>query len=125
MFVEVGLRLRDERKRLRLLQEELAERLCVSTTSQSNYERGERSPDADYLAKAAKLGVDVQFVITGIRSTGYAGGPIELDGPATRLTADESHLVDNYRHASEEGRRALAATSAALAQPKAKLKPAA
>lgn len=95
----------------------------VQKTSQINYESGEREPKTGYLGCAAALGVDVQYVNTGLRMAVYAGGAIRTDGPATVLTAEESALVDNYRHASVEGRRALAATGAALAQPAEPLKP--
>lgn len=36
--------------------------------AQQNYEYGKRHPDTRYLEKAAALGVDVQYVITGVRS---------------------------------------------------------
>lgn len=123
-FVEVSARLRAERERLKLKQEEFAEQMGVSRTSQSNYERGERSPDLDYLAKAATLGVDALYVITGNRSRAtplpaapaYDGGAIRGESLSSVLTAEESALVDNFRHASQEGRRALAAAGAALSQ---------
>lgn len=89
----------------------------MSVTSQSNYERGERSPDADYLAAVARLGFDVQFVVTGVRGSPSLATVLRSGSPAVVLTAEESALVDNYRHAGREGRRALAAASAALAKP--------
>lgn len=114
-IVEVGIRLREERDRLGLKQDELAERLRVSRTSQSNYERGERAPDAEYLAACGRLGMDVAYVVTGVRGNPYAVPQGEPS--ATVLTLQEAALIDNYRHASEQGRRALEATGAALAKP--------
>lgn len=70
--VEVARRLREERKRLGLSQEELAERLRCSKTTQSNYERAERSPDAAYLGRAGEIGVDVLYVLTGNRQRASA-----------------------------------------------------
>lgn len=64
----IGQRLRDERERLSLGQVELAEAGGVNRNTQGAYERGERMPDAAYLAAAAALGVDVLFVITGART---------------------------------------------------------
>lgn len=120
--MDIGPRLREERERLGFKQAELAERLGIERKSQINYEAGEREPKADYLARAAVLGFDVNYVLTGVRVGAYAGGAIRSEGPALVLTAEESALVDNYRHASEEGRRAIAAAGAALAQPAQELK---
>lgn len=114
--VDIGRRLREERERLQLRQDELADRLCVSRTSQSNYERGERSPDAAYLAAALEAGVDVLYVVTGAR----AGGSTVVetgDAAGVALTAQETALLDNYRHSDEAGKRAVEAAAAALAKP--------
>lgn len=39
----------------------------VQKRAQINYEKGERSPDAAYLSAVAGHGVDVTYVLTGIR----------------------------------------------------------
>lgn len=41
----------------------------VLKNAQSSYETDKRSPDANYLAKIAELGVDVNYVVTGQRFT--------------------------------------------------------
>ncbi len=61
----VGVRVAEERKRLGLSQAAFAKEAGVHRQTQSNYEQGERKPDADYLHKLAKLGVDVSYVLTG------------------------------------------------------------
>ncbi len=69
-----GERLKEERLRLRLGQADFGQKVGVSKTSQFYYEAGERSPDAEYLAKAQELGVDIQYLITGKKfstSDGY------------------------------------------------------
>lgn len=76
--------------------------------SQSLYEKGERMPDAAYLAAADKAGIDVQYVITGRR--GFS--------PAPTLKPDEAALLDNYRNSPPEARDAIKATSVLLAQSK-------
>ncbi|MDR3370692.1 LexA family transcriptional regulator [Rhodoferax sp.] len=68
--VEIGDRLKLERQRLGLGQEEFGRKAGVSKTSQFNYESGGRMPDAAYLAAAHLIGVDVLFVVTGNRSAG-------------------------------------------------------
>jgi len=60
-------RLREERKRLGLSQAVLAQLGGVRARAQGNYENGERSPDAEYLSRIARAGVDVHYVITGQR----------------------------------------------------------
>ncbi len=64
----VGMRLAEERKRLGYSQTEFSEAAGSGRASQVNYETGKRFPDAEYLEAAAKLGVDVQYVLTGVRS---------------------------------------------------------
>lgn len=61
----VGSRLKAERLRLRESQESLAEKGGVGKNAQIKYEKGERSPDADYLQLVAQAGVDVLYVLTG------------------------------------------------------------
>lgn len=105
-------------------QDAFADQLRVSRTTQSNYERGERSPDSDYLLKAAALGVDVLYVVTGKRAPPVTSHMTPLEpgvpmGNALVLTAEEAALLDNYRHSSEHGKRAVEAAAAALAAPPA------
>lgn len=53
--------------RLGFNQTDFAALASVAKTSQFNYEKGDRSPDADYLAAVAAIGVDVLYVVTGNR----------------------------------------------------------
>ncbi len=64
----IGDRLKAERLRLGLTQEEMAGVAKVARSAQANYEKGERSPDTQYLALACGAGVDIGFVITGVRT---------------------------------------------------------
>jgi phage repressor protein C with HTH and peptisase S24 domain len=68
--VSIGDRLKLERQRVGLGQQEFGDKCGVSKTSQFNYESGGRSPDATYLQASYELGVDVLFVVTGQRSAG-------------------------------------------------------
>lgn len=80
-------RLVEERDRLGLKQNEFAEQIPVTARAQRNYEKGEREPDACYLAAVAKMGVDVLYLITGQRS-------------ANALSEDERQLLALFRAAS-------------------------
>lgn len=83
-------RLREERKRLGLKGAELACVGGVSGVSQSNYENGKKIPGAGYLAAIAAAGVDVQYVLTGRRSS----EPV--------LTPEEKAVLAAWKNASKE-----------------------
>lgn len=68
----------------------------VGLKTQFNYEIGVRAPDTEYLAKAAALGVDIRYVITGARD--YE--------PPPPLTSEEQVLLGYWRQASGETRKA-------------------
>lgn len=63
-FIE---RFLEERRRLQLNQQELADAVGVSKRSIGNYERGERSPDAEVLVKLSASGMNVCYLLTGKR----------------------------------------------------------
>lgn len=63
----VAERLRIERKRLGLSQDDLARACGCSRATIAAYEAGRTSPDLNYLADAASLGIDFQFILTGRR----------------------------------------------------------
>lgn len=82
----IGLRLKEERERLGLSQVAMGELGGVKKLTQLNYEKGDRFPDASYLAAVNKFGVDVQYIVTGQRST-------------QALTEDEERLISLFRAA--------------------------
>jgi transcriptional regulator with XRE-family HTH domain len=62
-----GQRLREERERLKLRQEDFAELGGVKRVTQHLYELSERFPDVRYLEALIGHGVDVQYLILGRR----------------------------------------------------------
>lgn len=90
----IGDRLKEERERLGLNQTDFATKAGASKNSQYNYEKGERSPDAIYLAAAAGIGVDVLYVVTGQRTPAMASS----------FSDDEAALVAHYRQLPEGDR---------------------
>ncbi len=121
-------RLKAERDRLRLSQAAMAKAGGVGLNSQSNYENGHRSPDAAYLERIAALGVDVAYLVTGVRAR-PASASVEAgrqDGDAAgetvmrEVTREEAALLDNYGAADERGRAAARSVLDALAQPQPK-----
>lgn len=103
----VGARLKEERERLGLSQSDFAAIGGASKRSQIEWEKGTLVPNAEFLAAVAAHGVDVLFVITGQR----------VPVAAAALAPDEAALVDNYKHADEEGRAAARRVLSSLAQP--------
>jgi transcriptional regulator with XRE-family HTH domain len=79
-------RLKEERARLGLNQADFAQLAGVSKTSQFNYEKGDRSPDAHYLARLLEAGVDVMYIVSGTRTR-----------PSGDLSEAEALLVERYR----------------------------
>ncbi|MDR5868113.1 XRE family transcriptional regulator [Halomonas koreensis] len=72
-------RLKEERLRLGLSQDEFAALAGVSKRAQANYEK-DRSPQADYLAALDSEGVDTHYVLTGRRSDDPAQPEFETSG---------------------------------------------
>lgn len=60
-------RLKEERTRLSANQSEFAQIGGVQKNAQIKYEKGERSPDAEYLQRIAAHGADVLYLLTGHR----------------------------------------------------------
>lgn len=77
-------RLKNERNRLNLSQEEFGLLCGVKKLAQFNYEKGERKPDSDYFEKAIKIGVDINYLFTGVYS-------------AISLSAEEQMFLDKLR----------------------------
>ncbi|WP_119334969.1 helix-turn-helix domain-containing protein [Hydrogenophilus thermoluteolus] len=65
--VSIGSRLRDERLRLGLSQEDFARIAGVQRRAQIRYEQDEREPSARYLEAIASVGADVTYILTGRR----------------------------------------------------------
>lgn len=80
-------RLKSERKRLRLTQPQLAELAGTTKQSQLKYEKGMQKPGTEYLIAVAAVGVDVQYLLTGVRSE-------------MALTHQERTLLQLYRKAA-------------------------
>ncbi|WP_199796463.1 helix-turn-helix domain-containing protein [Ectopseudomonas mendocina] len=102
----IGERLKEERERIGLNQTEFAAKAGASKNSQYNYEKGERSPDAAYLAAADEMGVDVLYVVTGRRTP----------EASSSFNGDEVDLVEHYRQLPEGDRHHTHKMVTALAE---------
>ena len=93
-------RLVEERKRLKIKQKDMAERLGIHINSQLDYEKGRLPAFVGYLERIADLGVDVQYVLTGQRNS----EPV--------LTPKERLLLAAWKAASPELQTAVLAVLA-------------
>lgn len=60
-------RLREERMRAELSQDQLAQKVGITRKSQQRYESGDTAPDIAYLEAIELLGLDSQYVLNGRR----------------------------------------------------------
>jgi transcriptional regulator with XRE-family HTH domain len=96
---EIGERLKEERERLGLGQKQVTELTGASKKTQYNYENGVSAPDGEFLAALAAAGADVQYILTGVRSSGAPAVPKPAEAPATEaeLSQREKVLVAKWR----------------------------
>lgn len=87
-------RLKEERKRLGLNQDEFAALGGVKKGAQFNYENGSRNPDSEYLVAIAAGGVDVLYLLTG-------------EHASSALSGDEKELLKSYRSLDIRGKAGL------------------
>ncbi|OCG60220.1 helix-turn-helix domain-containing protein [Gilliamella sp. Nev3-1] len=80
-------RLKEERKRLKLTQVDMALICGISREMWGKYERGIAIPGGEIFAALAIAGVNVQFILTGERQSGLI------------LSREEKELIELYRNA--------------------------
>lgn len=98
---------------MKMSQPALADACGASKRSQVNYEGEENSPGVDYLAKAAEIGIDVLYVVTGLRSHISLSG-ISEPSPDMELTDREKEALLAFRRIDEKGKRAIESMTRAL-----------
>lgn len=99
-------RLKEERNRLGLNQEEFAALGGVKKGAQFNYENGSRKPDSDYLEAIALAGVDVLYLLTGKTSN-------------NTLADDENELLVGYRNLDVRGKAGVLGMIGGMSAPPA------
>ncbi len=88
---EIAIRLVEERARLGLSQNAIAEKTGKSRSQYINYETGRSEITIRFLAEIAQLGLDVQYLITGVKSNNL-NQIIQKDGNAT-----SSGIINNIQ----------------------------
>jgi len=88
----IGLRIAQERKRLKYSQAKLSAKLGRSTATQISYEADETRPDADYFFALDELQADIYYIITG-RQLEALKKEDELKLLRSYRTVDERHKI--------------------------------
>lgn len=91
---DVGRRLASERSAKGLSQKEFAAIGGIKEGAQGLYETGKSSPNADYLCRLHRHGIDIGYVLTGIRSEQSS-------------SAEYADIVSNLSRLSDRERRAI------------------
>jgi len=108
--LSAGECLREERGRLGLKQEEMAQIGGVTRNTQGSYERDERRPDTGYLKALHAVGLDILYVVTGARTPDPVGG----------LSEEEEVLVKRYRSMPPDDQKSVRRFVQAIADDVAK-----
>ena len=103
---DLGSRLKEERKRLGLSQQDFGSIGGVEANAQGKYESGERIPRSDYLAALGRKGIDIMYVLSGERT------PIATD----TLNEAERAVITHYRALSEDDREAISQLATSLSE---------
>ncbi len=109
-IVHFSKRLREERKKLKISQVEAADLCGVSRNSWGGYERGQIMPGADVIARFTAIGADLSYLMTGEKTVG-----VKEDLAVCKLRPDQSALLDNVEHCSEEDKKAIQRMALSLA----------
>ena len=118
--MDIGTRLREERERLGMTQEGFGQAGGVLKRALIRYEKGDRMPDATFLAAIAAAGADVLYIRTGQRSGVAAAAPVAAEPLAAQLSRRALAVAQNYEATSEEGKKIIEAAAFAAAKPAAK-----
>jgi len=98
-------RLKEERLRLGLSQDEFAEKGGVKRRAQIHYEAGERCPDGHYFAGIAATGADVNYILTGKRESNAVKVNMQAVKMAQLLNELNDHQQKEILFAIEEKKR--------------------
>lgn len=93
LLKEMGERIFNQRKSLKMTQEELAEKLGVSTQMISNLENGKKAIRPENLVKLCEvLNISADYVLTGNHTAKAVNG---ISDKLLNLTDDELRLINN------------------------------
>ena len=92
--METGDRIRSERERLGHSQEQWASICGIHRNTQVKYEKGEGSPNVEYLAAINSIGADIDYIITGEKSVHRESSP-DFECPIISKIIEQLEIVLN------------------------------
>lgn len=107
-------RLKEERNRKELTLPVFADLAGTSRGSQINYESGLRSPNSNYLMALYAGGVDINYLLTGVRAPKIINE--DNAGYDAELISDKKKLLNNLALCSKEDQQAIQRMAAYAAQ---------
>lgn len=102
-------RIKEERKRLGLTQEEAAEKCGIRRQQWIRYEKGTSEFDGEALRNFGEAGASISYILTGERSNVTPVGHIV--SPNNDKVDDESELVNLFRSMNASQQRLLIETA--------------
>jgi hypothetical protein len=114
---EIAIRLVEERTRVGYSQADFARQLSVSREMLRRYETGASGLSGEFLADAASLGVDVQYVLTGVASQNRDEA-VKAAQPAVHVSGGSANVI-----ALNHGPITMIATQRHITNTKAEVKP--
>lgn len=144
---DIAIRLVEERARIGYSQADFARKLGASRETLRRYEIGESGLSGEFLAQAAALGIDVQYVLTGVKSPNAAeveravqpasqsakggtgnvvhfmnGGTVNMISTPKHVTRTTAEVKPGDEHISENQAAKLTALVQEIVELEAKLK---
>lgn len=117
---DISKRLKEERIRGKLSQEEFGRRCGVSKRTVFDWEAGKTSPTLLQISALAEDGVDPIYVLTGIRQQQVkeeaCSGGAQQGATGEGISNEERVLLENFRSLSEEDKRAIRRQSDVFAE---------
>ena len=105
----IGLRIKEERERLSLTQQGIADAIGVAKRTFIDWEKDRTSPTAVQLSALSQLGIDVLYIITGVRSR-----PVLT----SQMSSDKQKLMDAFDEMTPEQQRSFLEVGRFYTQPK-------
>lgn len=99
-------RLKEERKRLKLTQGDIADICGISREMWGKYERGIAIPGGEVLASLAMAGINIQYILTGVKAN-----------QKEKISPEKRELMDTFDEMTPQQQKALLEVGKVMAQP--------
>ncbi|MFB2539057.1 MULTISPECIES: helix-turn-helix domain-containing protein [unclassified Acinetobacter] len=106
-----GERIKAERKRLNLTQQQVADACDVHRVQWGRYERGEQGLDGEPLKKFGTLGASISYILTGEHSNVTSVGQVKPVDKVSSFSSAEEELLNLFRMMNVNQRKILMETA--------------